>query len=74
MNSYSFLKTRSTRKKFNAPFPTPTNKQSINPASLTVYATPRAVPTAIKIYISHFSLSFIIQDVWMISLYTKSDN
>jgi len=61
MISYSFLKTRSTRKKFNAPFPNPINKQSINPASLEVYATPRAVATAIKIYMSHLSLSFISQ-------------
>ena len=61
MIGYSFLKTRSTRKKFNAPFPNPINKQSINPASLEVNATPIAVATAIKIYMNHFSLSFIIQ-------------
>ena len=61
MIGYSFLKTRSTRKKFNAPFPNPINKQSINPASLEVYATPRAVPTAIKTYMSNLSLSFISQ-------------
>ena len=61
MIGYSLLKTRSTRKKFNAPLPNPTNKQSINPASLEVNATPIAVATAIKIYMNHFSLSFIIQ-------------
>jgi len=61
MISYSLLKTRSARKKLNAPFPTPTNKQSINPASLTVYATPRAVPTTIKIYMNHFSVVLISQ-------------
>ena len=61
MNSYSLLKTRSTRKKLNAPLPNPTNKQSINPASFEVIATPIAVATAIKIYMNHFNLSFIIQ-------------
>ena len=61
MISYPFLKTRSTRKKFNAPLPNPTNKQSINPASLEVNATPIAVATAIKIYMTHLSLSFIPQ-------------
>ena len=61
MISESFLKTRSTRKKLNAPLPNPTNKQSINPASLEVNATPIAVATAIKIYMNHFNLSFIIQ-------------
>ena len=61
MNSYYLLKTRSTRKKFNAPLPNPTNKQSINSASLEVSETPRAVATAIKMYMNHFSLSFIIQ-------------
>ena len=61
MNSYSLLKTRSIRKKFNAPLPNPTNRQSINPASLEVKATPIAVATAIKIYMTHLSLSFIPQ-------------
>ena len=61
MISYSLLKTRSTRKKFNAPLPNPTNKQSINPASFEVNATPIAVATAIKIYMNHFSFLFIIQ-------------
>ena len=60
MNSYSFLKTRSIRKKLNAPLPNPTIIQSINPASLEVNATPIAVATAIKIYINHFRLPFII--------------
>ena len=61
MISYSFLKTTSTRKKLNTPLPNPTNRQSINPASLEVNATPIAVATAIKIYMSHLILSFIPQ-------------
>ena len=61
MISYSFLKTTSTRKKLNTPLPNPTNRQSINPASLEVNATPIAVATAIKIYMSHLSFSFIPQ-------------
>ena len=75
MRSYSFLKTRSTRKKFNAPLPNPTNKQSINPASLEVNATPIAVATAIKIYMNHFRLLFIIQsggfDDWLLNIVCK---
>jgi len=61
MNSYSFLKTRSTRKKLNAPLPNPTNIQSINPASLEVYATLIEVPTTIKGYMNHFSVVLISQ-------------
>lgn len=61
MIGYSFLKTTSTRKKLNTPLPNPTNIQSIKPASLEVNATPIAVATAIKIYMNHFRLSFIIQ-------------
>ena len=61
MNSYSFLKTRSTRKKLNAPLPNPTNKQSMIPASLEVYATPIEVPTTIKRYMNHFSVVLISQ-------------
>ena len=61
MIGYSFLKTTSTRKKLNTPLPNPTNRQSINPASLEVNATPIAVATAIKIYMSHLSFSFIPQ-------------
>ena len=64
MIGYSFLKTTSTRKKLNIPLPNPTSIQSINPASLEVNATPMAVATAIKIYMNHFRLSFIIQ-VWI---------
>ena len=61
MIGYSFLKTTSTRKKLNIPLPNPTNIQSINLASLEVNATPIAVATAIKIYMNHFRLSFIVQ-------------
>ena len=61
MNSYSFLKTRSTRKKLNAPLPNPTNKQSMNSASLEEYPTPIAVPTTIKRYMNHFSVVLISQ-------------
>ena len=60
MIGYSFLKTTSTRKKLNIPLPNPTNIQSINPASLEVNHS-IAVETAIKIYMNHFRLSFIIQ-------------
>ena len=55
------MKTRSTRKKLNAPLPNPTNIQSINPASLEVYATPIEVPTTIKRYMNHFSVVLISQ-------------
>ena len=61
MNSYSFLKTRSTRKKLNAPLPNPTNKQSMIPASLEVNATPIEVPTTIERYMNHFSVVFMSQ-------------
>ena len=61
MNSYSFLKTRSTRKKLNAPLPNPTNKQYMIPASLEVYATPMDFPATIKRYINHFSIVLISQ-------------
>ena len=64
MVGYSFLKTTSTRRKLNIPLPNPTSIQSINPASLEVNATPMAVATAIKTYMNHFRLSFIIQ-VWI---------
>ena len=67
MIGYSFLKTTSTRKKLNIPLPNPTNTQSINPASLKVNATPIAVATAIKVYIYHFRLSFIIHNGYLIS-------
>ena len=75
MIGYSFLKTTSTRKKLNIPLPNPTNIQSINPASLEVNATPIAVATAIKIYMNHFRLSFIIQskglDKWLLNIVCK---
>ena len=71
MIGYSFLKTTSTRKKLNIPLPNPTNTQSINPASLEVNATPIAVATAIKVYIYHFRLSFIIQDQWLLNIVCK---
>ena len=61
MSSYPFLKTRSTRKKLNAPLPNPTNKQSMIPASLKVYATPIEVPTTIKRYMKHFNVVLISQ-------------
>ena len=75
MIGYSFLKTTSTRKKLNIPLPNPTNIQSINPASLEVNATPIAVATAIKIYMNHLRLSFIIQsgglDKWLLNIVCK---
>ena len=61
MSSYSFLKTRSTIKKLNTPLPNPTNKQSMNSASLEEYPTPIAVPTTIKRYMNHFSVVLISQ-------------
>ena len=61
MNSYSFLKTRSTRKKLNAPLPNPTNKQSMIPASVEESATPIEVPTTIKRYMNHFSVVLMLQ-------------
>ena len=75
MIGYSFLKTTSTRKKLNIPLPNPTSIQSINPASLEVNATPMAAATAIKIYMNHFRLSFIIQsgglDKWLLNIVCK---
>ena len=77
MIGYSFLKTRSTRKKLNAPLPNPTNIQSINPASLEVNATLIAVATAIKVYMYHFRLTFIIQlgglDKWLLNIVYKPE-
>ena len=61
MNSYSFLKTRSTSKKLNTPLPNPTNKQSMILASLEVNATQIEVPTTIKRYMNHFSVVLISQ-------------
>ena len=75
MIGYSLLKTTSTRKKLNTPLPNPTNIQSITPASLEVNATPIAVATAIKIYMTHFRLLFIIQsgglDDWLLNIVCK---
>ena len=77
MIGYSFLKTTSTRKKLNTPLPNPTSIQSIKPASLEVNATPIAVATAIKIYMNHFRLSFIIQsgglDEWLFNIVCKTE-
>ena len=61
MIGYSLLKTRSTRKKLNAPLPNPTNKQSMIPASVEESATPIEVPTMIKRYMNHFSVALISQ-------------
>ena len=63
------------QERLNIPLPNPTNIQSINPASLEVNATPIAVATAIKIYMNHFRLSFIIQsgglDKWLLNIVCK---